>query len=348
MTYINPGSEYVRIHGLLAGVEDVMRYAAFLRSEAGVSDEPPIDLSRIYEKFSIPVPRRAELPGQQGLLLNPDTGLIIINENEIETRQRFTEAHELMELMFSEMPGSNSWAARDDGKFKRGKKEALCNRGAAELMMPRSSFLPRVVEQGVSISTADQLAEEFHVSPTAVTVNMGRIGPGEHTVVLWQHRHKPSELKKMSSGDQLSLYGGAAGLAPLKRLRVAWSIGKDGAPYVPPHKSVEESSSIYRAWETKLDNEGMDHLKLGPLSGRCTCENHPEEVEGQQVVLSLLHLPDDRDCSKAPSIQWPLLLMKHKTSERRRIEGFFGSLLVFFILRSEVFARSASDAKLVR
>ncbi len=302
MTYVNPGGEYVRIHGLPSDVQDVMRYAVFLRSEAGLSDEPPIDLTRIYEKFSIPAPRRAELPGQQGLLLNPNSGLIIINETEIETRQRFTEAHELMELMFSQLPGGNSWAARDDGKFKRGKKEALCNRGAAELLMPRSSFLPRVIERGVSISTADQLAVEYDVSPTAALVNMARVGPGEHTVVLWQHRHKPSELKKMSSGDQLSLYGGAAGAAPPKRLRVAWSIGKGGAPYVPPHKSVDESSSIYRAWETKLDNEGVDDLKLGPLSGRCTCENHTEEVEGQQVVLSLLHLPGDQDCCKAPGI----------------------------------------------
>jgi len=181
-------------------------------------------------------------------------------------------------------------------------KGALCNRGAAELLMPRSSFLPRVGERGVSIGSAYELAEEYGVSSTAAMVNMSRVGPGEHTVVLWQHKHKPSELKKISSGDQISLYGGTAGAAPPKRLRVAWSIGKDGAPYVPRHKSVEESSSIYRAWETKLDNEGVDDLKLGPLSGRCTCENHTEEVEGQQVVLTLLHLPSDRNCSKAPSI----------------------------------------------
>ncbi|MEN8181275.1 MAG: ImmA/IrrE family metallo-endopeptidase, partial [Myxococcota bacterium] len=224
----------------------------------------------------------------------------IINKTEIEERQRFTEAHELMELLFSQLPGGNGWAARDDGKFKRGKKEALCNRGAAELLMPRSSFLPRVMERGISISTSDRLAVEYEVSPTAAMVNMARVGSGEHTVVLWQHRHKPSELKKMSSGDQPSLYGGGVGAAPPKRLRVAWSLGKEGVPYVPPHKSVEESSSIYRAWESRLDNEGVDHLKLGPLSGRCTCENHTEEVEGQQVVLTLLHLPGDRDCSRAP------------------------------------------------
>lgn len=269
----------------------MLRYAEFLRAAAGLSDRPRIDLSRIYRHFGMPAPRRAELPGQQGLLLNPDTGQFVINQNDVATRQRFTEAHELMELLFSRAPGGGAWAARERGRFRRGQKEALCNRGAAELLMPRASFLPRVEEHGVSLATANQLARQFYVSPMAALVNMARVGPGLHTVILWSHRRTPAEQRALESGDQASLFGRPGHQPPPKRLRVVWAIGVDGGPYIPSDKAVDEESSIFRAWKERVDTEGEDDLALGALNGRCRCENRSLQVDGEPGVLSLVHLP---------------------------------------------------------
>lgn len=299
MTYVNPGGEYVKHHGLPQGLDDVLRYAAFLRSEAGLSDKPPINLTKIYQQFDIPKPQRADLPGQQGLLLNPDTGQFVINQNDVATRQRFTEAHELMELLFSQMPGGGGWAARSNGHFKRGEKEALCNRGAAELLMPRSTFLSWIEEQGVSIDTADQLARKFFVSNMAALVNMARVGPGLHWVALWTHGLTPAQAQAKSKREQDSLFGHPGQDPPAKRLRVKWAYGSEGTPYLAPGTPIDEDSSIYQAWKTKADTEGEDQIEVGHFAGVCRCENRSQKVEGKQAVLSLIHLPGDRGCSGA-------------------------------------------------
>ncbi len=302
MTYINPGGEFVRRHGMPQGLDDVLRYAAFLRSEAGLPDKPPVNLTKIYQHFGMPKPRRADLPGQQGLLLNPETGQFVINQNDYATRQRFTEAHELMELLFAELPGGGSWAARDNGHFKRGEKEALCNRGAAELLMPRSTFLSWIEEQGVSIDTADQLARKFFVSNMAALVNMARVGPGLHWVALWTHGITPEEAQARPKGNQDSLFGGPGQESPAKRLRVNWAYGSSGTPYLAPGTPIDEDSSIYQAWKTKANTEGEDQIEVGQFKGKCRCENRSQKVEGKQAVLSLIHLPGDRGCSGATVI----------------------------------------------
>jgi hypothetical protein len=151
--------------------DDVLRYVSFLREESGLGMQPPIDLARIYARFQMPTPKRAALPDLQGLLVNPEQGIVLINENDPETRQRFTEGHELVECLFAALPSGKGWAARQTGSFKHNIKERLCNDGAAELLMPQSTFGPRVLALGVSFSAGRQLATEFQVSTTAAPVN---------------------------------------------------------------------------------------------------------------------------------------------------------------------------------
>ena len=296
--YEHPGRLFIGRAGVPETEAGVLEYANFLRSESGLSDLPPVDLGPIYSRFGIPEPRRATLPAQQGLLMNPEAGLIIINELDIPTRQRFTEAHELMELLFAAFKTGGGWAARQHGPFKRAAKENLCNRGAAELLMPRTSFLPRIHDLGSSFGTARRLAEEYSVSTTAALVQMARIGPGSHAVSVWAWAHKPSELRQLSGGRQLSLFGIPADATPRKRLRLAWSIPSDRGPYLPRYKSVPEQSKVYEAWESGEDTEGVDYLALGQVTGHFYSENHPFETDGERMVISLLHLPTDLRCSR--------------------------------------------------
>lgn len=129
MAYTNPGKLFIQRFGLVECAEDVMRYVGFLRDEAGISAEPPIDLAPIHSRFGIPLPKYAPLPDLQGILLNPDHGLILIKEDDPAARQRFTAAHELIELLFSALPSGKGWAARRSGNFKSNPGSAYAMKG---------------------------------------------------------------------------------------------------------------------------------------------------------------------------------------------------------------------------
>ncbi|MBN1316700.1 MAG: ImmA/IrrE family metallo-endopeptidase [Anaerolineales bacterium] len=280
----------------MESADDVSRFANFLREEAGLTVDPPIDLIKIYDRFDMPTPVRASLPSGQGLLLNPDVGLIILNEEDPILRQRFTEAHELIELLFAALPEGRGWAARQTGPFKHNTKERLCNAGAAELLMPQASFLPRVEHQGVLFQTARNLAPEFEVSLTAALVRIAQVGPGRHAVVLWRIKNKPIEIRHKIPTNQLPLFDFAPTNLPPKKLRVEWSLGAPRTSYIPPDKSVPEDSSIYTAWRDGAFTVGEEHLDLGSVSGHFKCESQPFDSEGERMVLSLLHLPGDAQC----------------------------------------------------
>lgn len=272
MSFINPGEIFIKTHGAVASVDDVRRYAQFLRDEADIDGEPPIDLARIYTRFGIKTPARVQLPGQQGLLINPDKGKILIHADDPATRQRFTEAHELMELLFAVLPVTSWGGERRIAGFSETAKEKICDQGAAELIMPQASFLPRIRSMGVSFLTARQLCAEYEVSLTAAIVNMALIGPGKHAVVLWKWKHKPTELREQPDQTQLSFFIDQPRTIP-KRLRVEWAMVKEGSQYIPTDKSVPDNSCICTAAREGIFTTGREYLSLGKVEGYYYCEN---------------------------------------------------------------------------
>ncbi len=296
MAFIQPGRLFVEQHGGVTSPEDVIRFVEFLRKEAGLGVDPPIDLSRIYSRFNMPAPKLAPLEDQQGLLLDPERGIVLIKDDDPLTRQRFTEGHELIEYLFSALPGGMGWAARQTGPFKLQIKENLCNQGSAELLMPRATFLPCVLELGVSFQAGRSLAKKYNVSTTASLVQMARLAPGSHAVVLWRMKNKPTELRSSISPDQISLFEQGYNELPPKKLRVEWSLTSPNAPYIPADKSVPEDCSIFAAWVSTDFTVGLDMLDLGNVQGRFRCENQSFESKGERLVISLLHLPLDTEC----------------------------------------------------
>ena len=294
---LHPGRLFIERYSRVEGPESVKKYASFLREEAGLDSEPPIDLAAIFQKFEIPTPKRAALPGQQGLLVNSDLGIILIEERDRETRQRFSEAHELVELLFAVLPTRSDAYSRDAGNFKHAPKERLCNEGAAELLMPAASFLPRVNQLGISFETGRILSLEYEVSLSAALVHMAKIGPGRHAVVLWAMKNKPTEIRNQVSDEQLPLFELPLARIASPKLRVEWSLAGPGVPFIPENKSVPEDSSIYQAWQERRFTTSLDRLELGSTNGTFYCENMPFEVDGEWRVLSLLHFPGDATCN---------------------------------------------------
>ena len=294
----HPGRLFIEIHGSIEGPEDVEKYARFLRTEAGIDGEPPIDLVAILRRFGAPTPKRVTLPGQQGLLLDPEVGLILIEERDLPTRQRFTEAHELLEMLFVAMPARPDAHGRNVGNFPHWTKERLCDAGAAELLMPVATFLPRVQQLGVSFETARTLAIEYEVSLAASLIRMAVIGPGRHAVVLWRMKNKPSEIKRQVPKNQLALLDVPSARIARQKLRVEWSFTGDQRLFIPQNKSVSDDCRILAAWRDRCFTAGPDHLDLGTVQGTIYSENQPFEVEGDWQVISLLHLPGDVACER--------------------------------------------------
>lgn len=289
--HTHPGRLFIERYGHVEGPESIKRYVAFLREEAGIGNEPPINLAAIFHRFGIPTPKRVTLPGQQGLLVSPELGIILIEERDRETRQRFSEAHELVELLFSTTPTRDHAYSRDVGNFRHASKERLCNYGAAELLMPAVSYLPRLNELGISFETGRTLSVAYEVSLSAALVHMVKIGPGYHAVVLWVMKNKPTEIRNRVPDNQLALLDIPLEKVAPQKLRVEWSFSSPGVSYIPTHKSVPEDSSIYLAWRDRRFTIGADLLELGSIQGHFCCESLPFEVDGEWRVLSLLHLP---------------------------------------------------------
>jgi len=294
--YKHPGQLFIQRHGDVEDAEDVMCYASFLREESGLNTEPPVDLSRIYSQFHIPTPKRVPLQNQQGMVVNSDLGIIFINNGDIETRQRFTEAHELMELLFAALPNRRGAILGQAPRFKYHIKERLCNEGAAELIMPRSTFLPRLHRLHASYETGRSLAYEFGVSTSAALIHMIRIGPGHHAIVLWRMKNKPSEISNIISSAQLGFFADHSPTLPPKKLRVEWVFTGRSVSYIPLEKSVPEDSSVFTAWQTGTFTTGKDRLQLASVPGLFRCENQPFETDTERLILSFLHCPGDTDC----------------------------------------------------
>ncbi|MBM7842171.1 ImmA/IrrE family metallo-endopeptidase [Herpetosiphon giganteus] len=293
--YMNPGKLFIQTKGIIKTRDDVLQYAQFLREKAGLSDIPPINLNKIYEYFNMPMPKVDDLPGQQGLLI-PKKGQIIVNAEDPVLRQRFTAAHELMEILFDAIPRKFIGGQRWYGNFSLEEKETLCNLGGAELLMPQSTFLPELKTYGICYKTALNLAKKYNVSVAAALVNMVLVGSGKHAVVLWSWKNKPSEISNKSCDEQLSLFPGVKRNVP-KRLRVEWVMTKSKDIFIPRDKSASDESSICEAATTGVFTEKYEYLYLGKVGGYYRCENWPFMVGNEWQVLSLLHLPgDDQFC----------------------------------------------------
>lgn len=293
MTILHPGKLYLERLGSIQSADDVLGFAEFLRKESGLDSVLPVDLCAIYTHFNIPKPQYVPLPGQQGLLVDAEQGIVSINSRDPETRQRFSEAHELAEMLFSVLPAGydlgGAWFLKRPGGFKESTKEYLCNRVAANLLMPPHELRDHIQQYGVTFDGARAIASDCQVSLSAALVQLTHLGSGRYSVVLWRMKNKPTEIKNQPASNQLKLFDNHDIGLPAKKLRVEWSMRVPDGPFIPEYKSTEKTSLIYSSWESGSLTEGEERMSFdGRNTGRYRSENLPFEFEGERYVLSLI------------------------------------------------------------
>lgn len=292
MTFKHPGQHYLRTRNTIETINDILAYADFLRKEAGVDGSLPVNLNAIFDHFGIPEPKTAPLPNLQGLLVDSERGLIVVNSNDPILRQRFTKAHELAELLFSQLPASLNILGQPNrpGGFNENTKESLCDWTAANLLMPPQFINNHITRYGITFDSARIVASTCDVSLTAALVQLVRMGSNCHYVVLWRLKNKPTELKNKNSENQLVFEGfEVPGQNPPKKLRVEWVLSGNNSSYIPKDKSVDSDSLIFKAWESGNFTSGTEKLTFDKRSYNWYhTENLPFTIDMEPMVLSLV------------------------------------------------------------
>lgn len=276
-SYQHPGYAFLNEFGSLQGEEDLFHYVEFLRQESDQADAIAIDLSKIYQRFCMPEPLKVPLGEQQGILLDTYKGIILIKEDDPIVRQRFTESHELMELLFDAQ--TDVQQELDLPSWDHNRKEQLCDLGAAELLMPRSSFVPRLNKWGLSIDSAKKLSATYKTSLLATLTRMVELSNQACALVIWRYALKPTEKRRNFT------------IAPSPKMRIQWrKASPSWQPFIPKDKSVESPSLIIQAQETGEVQTGQEEFVWGGQSVECQVEAMPVMRQGDPMVVSLLRL----------------------------------------------------------
>lgn len=285
--YENPAKLFLEDHSV-ESLADVIAYTDFLRKESGLSSDPPINIKNIIDRFGMHAPQAIPLPQQQGTTI-PFLGTpqIIIHAGDPASRQKYSIAHELVELLFLELPGGIRPDRLKENIFGI-KKERICQKAAGNLLMPRDSFYPRAMQIGLSFQSAEILADVYEVSLMAALCRMTDMYPKQSIFILWQLRHKPTELKNKVPETQIEIPGFHPTNLPEPKLRVAWRYGDYKGQFMPIDKSVPKDSSVYIAWENNQPSSGAEIIPFGSYNVKAFIESKPILINGERHVLSLV------------------------------------------------------------
>lgn len=287
-TYENPARLFLENHAV-ESVADVIAYADFLRLEAGLSGDPPINIQRIIDRFGMHTPKALHLPKQQGAILSKH-GIpqIIVHVGDAATRQKYTTAHELIELLFLALPGNRRFDGKKENIFGVAGKERVCQVGAANLLMPMEGFRPRAIASGLSFQTAELLADEYEVSLMAALCRLTDIYAGLSAVLLWKKDNKPADLKRKIPEGQFEMPGFSPQRLVAPKLRIAWGYGGLKGTFFPRHKSIADDSSVYEAWEKDGFCSRVEPMPSGKTRRSGYFESKGIIIEGEKCVLTLI------------------------------------------------------------
>ncbi|MEB3163866.1 MAG: ImmA/IrrE family metallo-endopeptidase [Prochlorothrix sp.] len=288
-TYRHPGQAFLNTDIPADPAAAVIAYSQFLRQAAGLTDTPPIALGPIYQHFGIPEPRRVPLTDQQGILVSGDRGLILIKEDDPWVRQRFTEGHELMELLFDSAGFQARTVQRPHFQGSQGGaidpdwKERLCDQGAAHLLMPLGSFLPQLQGRGSSLATAQILAKHYQTSLLATLIHMVHHSSQPQALILWYPAHSHRDRHKTTTTGHL----------PPAKIRIRWQVTSPHwqGGFIPRNKSlaaVAPRSIVAHSHRDRQPAQGTALFHFGSQPCPCAVETLPLQIQGKNGVISLL------------------------------------------------------------
>ncbi|MYS12150.1 ImmA/IrrE family metallo-endopeptidase [Streptomyces sp. SID6041] len=187
------------------------RTAARLRAYLNFSETEPIeDLTGLVESLGVPVEYR-RLPDQvHGISIPEKWGdqvswVVVINSNDVWSRQRFTLAHELCHVLQND-PGQ---VIVDRARMQDLRPERIANSFARHFLLPEDAILDKLDQSG-SISTITQSAAlvaglvlTYGVSRDATMIALQQVAEGdiEETFMEFCRESAVGELMRISGNS---------------------------------------------------------------------------------------------------------------------------------------------------
>ncbi|MBI4296955.1 MAG: ImmA/IrrE family metallo-endopeptidase [Chloroflexi bacterium] len=201
---------------------------------------------------------REDLGELDALLLPMKDGYRIkVNEKHHPVRQNFSCAHEIGHLILNRIinesqiavPKFRSVNASGEAHFA----EKLCNRIAAELLMPELPFRNALLSLGASVTSISSLAKIFYTSVLATAIRIAEMCPEPCIALYWRkaqrrgwRKEKPCLILAVDNADELEL---------------------PSSPYgIPKLIAPKPNSSVSRALETNLMVGGFESFPLGSVA----------------------------------------------------------------------------------
>lgn len=252
---------------LREATERFLARARHLVDESGIV-KPPVDPVRL-----------ARLQGVQRIIMSSslDTSgrlirigqelVVVLNGRELPERRNFTCCHEIAHTFELDDSPKFREAARLDC-IPSSVEEYLCDRAAAEMLMPAKLFRQSAEALEPSIDSVSRLSKSFATSISATIVRLGGLSCWKVVFIVWKFATKLG-----SSG----------------KLRVSWSVRPaEFRCFVPKHATTDSTSGIYATFVTARRNLRQETLDLGSLRGRHVVES----ARFGDHVLSIVHEPN--------------------------------------------------------
>jgi hypothetical protein len=248
--------------------DEFIEKAKKLVDDSGIKAPPidPVHLAALQGIRRIIVSRRLGVSGE--LIRDGDELTIRLNGLESVERRNFSCCHEIAHaLVLSFQPAAAQAGMRAITCTRASVEEDICDRAAAEMLMPEKFFKPAAIGLEPTIASLVALSKRFASSIEATMVRLGQIRIWPVVFIVWKFRTR---------------------LGSSPKLRVAWSVRPaDSRCFIPRHASADLNSGIYATFSTSLSTCESDTLNLGSLRGSYLIEN----ARFGECVVSIVHDP---------------------------------------------------------
>ena len=232
---------------------------------------PPFDPRILASLMGIECEESRKLVYSEDAELQPTSdgkSIIRYNPDKPRTRQNFSIAHEIGHTFFSGY--QDQYKARHKvGRFDPSSEvEFLCDLGASEIILPAPEFDLDVIQKGISLESLEELSTLYEASEEASAIRMIKTDRYPCALMVLDYSHKPTELSKIEQTKrQLNLFDDCSSESPSMKLRVQYCIpSKQFSDFIPPDKSIPESSPLHDVSVTQEPFQGDVALDLGKQS----------------------------------------------------------------------------------
>ncbi len=230
---------------------------------------PPLFAEDYAQLVNIKRVEKMDLGDLSALLLPEKGGYAIkINSKHHPLRQNFSFAHEIAHILLDKALDESTEhtelraTKQMDGKFK----ERLCERIAAELLMPKTIFTNYLNQQGISVNSILRLAHAFYTSIPATARRIAELSEEPCIALYWKLVKRPRwrEFKPC----------------------LIWL--SDSQYEIPKFLSVSQNSSVFEAFQTTSSTGQFESFALGNIKRPFYIESKGFGQKPQRYIISLV------------------------------------------------------------